>query len=100
MTYLKRSKETWCRLNCNRTLCKNRKGRLLRGVDNNKDQTYFLSQVKASEFKDVLFPVGGLTKPEVREIALNAGLPVAEKKTQLEYVLLVKDIIKSSLITI
>lgn len=56
------------------------KGRLLRGVDNNKDQTYFLSQVKASEFKDVLFPVGGLTKPEVREIALNAGLPVAEKK--------------------
>ena len=56
------------------------KGRLLRGVDNNKDQTYFLSQVKPSEFKDVLFPVGGLTKPEVRQIALEAGLPVAEKK--------------------
>ncbi len=56
------------------------KGRLLRGVDNNKDQTYFLSQVKPSEFKDVLFPVGGLTKPEVRKIALEAGLPVAEKK--------------------
>lgn len=55
-------------------------GRLLRGVDNNKDQTYFLSQVKPSEFKDVLFPVGGLTKPEVRKIALEAGLPVAEKK--------------------
>ena len=55
-------------------------GRLLRGVDNNKDQTYFLSQVKPSEFKDVLFPVGGLTKPEVRKIALNANLPVAEKK--------------------
>ncbi len=56
------------------------KGRLLRGIDNNKDQTYFLSQVKPSEFKDVLFPVGGLTKPEVRKIALEAGLPVAEKK--------------------
>ena len=56
------------------------KGRLLRGVDSNKDQTYFLSQVKPSEFKDVLFPVGGLTKPEVRQIALEAGLPVAEKK--------------------
>ena len=55
-------------------------GRLLRGIDNNKDQTYFLSQVKPSEFKDVLFPVGGLTKPEVRKIALEAGLPVAEKK--------------------
>ena len=56
------------------------KGRLLRGIDNNKDQTYFLSQVKPSKFKDVLFPVGGLTKPEVRKIALEAGLPVAEKK--------------------
>ena len=55
-------------------------GRLLRGVDSNKDQTYFLSQVKPSEFKDVLFPVGGFTKPEVRKIALEAGLPVAEKK--------------------
>lgn len=55
-------------------------GRLLRGVDSNKDQTYFLSQVKPSEFKDVLFPVGGLTKTEVRQIALEAGLPVAEKK--------------------
>ena len=57
-----------------------KKGRLLRGIDSNKDQTYFLSQVKPSEFKDVLFPVGGLTKPEVRQIALEAGLPVAEKK--------------------
>ena len=54
--------------------------KLLRGVDSNKDQTYFLSQVKADEFKDVLFPVGGLTKPEVRQIALEANLPVAEKK--------------------
>ena len=54
--------------------------RLLRGVDSNKDQTYFLSQVKAEEFKDVLFPVGGLTKEEVRKIAKEANLPVAEKK--------------------
>ena len=43
--------------------------RLLRGVDNNKDQTYFLSQVSSEQLKDVLFPVGGLTKPEVRKIA-------------------------------
>ena len=54
--------------------------KLLRGVDSNKDQTYFLSQVKAKEFNDVLFPVGNLTKPEVRQIALEANLPVAEKK--------------------
>ena len=54
--------------------------KLLRGVDNNKDQTYFLSQVKAEEFKDVMFPVGDLNKEEVRRIAKEAGLPVAEKK--------------------
>lgn len=54
--------------------------KILRGVDNNKDQTYFLSQVKAEEFKDVLFPVGDLTKDEVRKIATDVGLPVADKK--------------------
>ena len=54
--------------------------KILRGVDNNKDQTYFLSQVKRDEFKDILFPVGDYTKPEVREIAIKANLPVATKK--------------------
>ncbi len=54
--------------------------KVLRGIDNNKDQTYFLSQVTIEEFKDVLFPVGGLTKKEVRKIAKEAGLPVADKK--------------------
>lgn len=54
--------------------------RILRGIDNNKDQTYFLSQVKMEEFKDILFPVGHLTKTEVRKIAKEANLPVATKK--------------------
>ena len=54
--------------------------RLLRGVDNNKDQTYFLSQVSPEQLKDVLFPVGGLTKPEVRKIAEENNIPVAKKK--------------------
>ena len=54
--------------------------RLLRGVDNNKDQTYFLSQVSIEQLKDVMFPIGHLTKPEVREIAAQACLPVADKK--------------------
>ena len=54
--------------------------KILRGLDNNKDQTYFLSQVKASEFSDVLFPVGNLTKEEVRKIASDVKLPVADKK--------------------
>jgi tRNA-specific 2-thiouridylase len=54
--------------------------RLLKGVDPGKDQSYFLHAVPASEFVDVLMPLGDLTKSEVREIARRAGLPVAEKK--------------------
>lgn len=55
-------------------------GKLCRGVDDNKDQTYFLAQVPVSQFKDVLFPVGDLTKPEVREIAEKIELSTAKKK--------------------
>ena len=54
--------------------------KLLRGIDNNKDQTYFLAQVPASNLECVLFPVGGLTKPEVREIAEKLNLETATKK--------------------
>ena len=54
--------------------------KLLRAVDLNKDQTYFLSQVKVDNFKDVLFPIGNLTKTEVRKIAKKIGLNVADKK--------------------
>jgi tRNA-specific 2-thiouridylase len=53
---------------------------LLKARDATKDQSYFLAAVEADEFRDVLFPLGDLTKLEVREIARNAGLPVAEKK--------------------
>lgn len=55
-------------------------GKLLRGVDENKDQTYFLAQVPKENFENVLFPVGGLTKPEVRKIAEEINLPTAKKK--------------------
>ena len=54
--------------------------KLLRGIDNNKDQSYFLAQVRPEAFKNVLFPVGELTKPEVREIANKLNLNVANKK--------------------
>ena len=55
-------------------------GYLLRGVDSNKDQSYFLSQVSREQLKNVLFPVGNLEKPEVRKIAEEYGLVTASKK--------------------
>ena len=57
-----------------------RDGKLLRGIDDNKDQTYFLSQVTKEQFKNVLFPVGELTKGEIRQIAKENGLITATKK--------------------
>ena len=53
---------------------------LLRAADENKDQTYFLAAVERRQFERVLFPVGALTKPQVRAIAQRAGLPVHRKK--------------------
>ena len=55
-------------------------GKLLRGIDNNKDQTYFLSQLNHDQLKDVLFPVGDLEKPEVRRLAEKHNLITANKK--------------------
>ena len=55
-------------------------GELLRAVDTNKDQTYFLSQLSKEQLENVLFPIGELTKPEVREIAEKYDLITAKKK--------------------
>ena len=55
-------------------------GKLLRGVDSNKDQTYFLSQVSRKQLSNILFPVGDLEKTEVRKIASEYGLITADKK--------------------
>ena len=52
---------------------------LLRGVDNNKDQSYFLWTITQEQLKHCLFPIGDYTKPEVREFARKFGLPTAEK---------------------
>jgi tRNA-specific 2-thiouridylase len=54
--------------------------RLLRSVTEDKDQTYFLATVARAQLERVLFPVGGLTKPQVRALAQRAGLPVHRKK--------------------
>ena len=53
---------------------------LLAGKDNNKDQSYFLCQLSQEQLSKALFPIGELTKPDVREIAKKAGLITAEKK--------------------
>lgn len=54
--------------------------RLLSGVDANKDQSYFLCQLSQEQLSKSLFPIGELTKPEVRTIASNLGLITADKK--------------------
>jgi tRNA-specific 2-thiouridylase len=58
----------------------NRVTRLLAGLDRNKDQSYFLCQVSQKQLENVLFPLGALTKPEVRKIALDLGLATAARK--------------------
>ncbi|WP_334075640.1 MULTISPECIES: tRNA 2-thiouridine(34) synthase MnmA [Paenibacillus] len=54
--------------------------KLLRGVDNNKDQTYFLNALNQEQLSKAMFPIGHLPKPEVRRIAEEAGLYTAKKK--------------------
>lgn len=53
---------------------------LLAGKDNNKDQSYFLCQLNQDQLSKALFPIGNLTKPEVREIAKQQDLITADKK--------------------
>ena len=54
--------------------------RLLAGEDKNKDQSYFLCQVNQEQLSTALFPIGNMTKPEVREIADKLGLATAQRK--------------------
>lgn len=54
--------------------------KLLRGADNNKDQTYFLCQISQSALSKTLFPIGNIEKSEVRRIANELDLIIANKK--------------------
>src|ERR1041385_6375895 len=54
-------------------------GKLLRGVDEKKDQSYFLHLVSENDLKRTLFPVGEMKKTQVRELAKKFNLPVAQK---------------------
>jgi len=53
---------------------------LLSGIDKNKDQSYFLCQLSQEQLSKTLFPIGELTKPEVRQIAADNDLITADKK--------------------
>jgi len=53
---------------------------LLRAADRDKDQSYFLHQLGQAQLAATLFPLGEMTKPEVRRIATESGLPTARKK--------------------
>ena len=63
-----------------RTDIENGKTRLKKGLDGNKDQSYFLHQVDHSALEKTLFPVGNVTKQTVREKAKDAGFSNARKK--------------------
>jgi tRNA-specific 2-thiouridylase len=55
-------------------------GKLIAGIDKNKDQSYFLYRVKKSALEKTLLPIGEYNKPEIRKIAKKLGLVTAEKK--------------------
>jgi tRNA-specific 2-thiouridylase len=69
---------------CRKGTIKNMDGsetfQLLAGKDTNKDQSYFLCQLSQEQLSKTLFPIGELTKPEVREIAKKMDLITADKK--------------------
>ncbi|TMU55997.1 tRNA 2-thiouridine(34) synthase MnmA [Flagellimonas algicola] len=69
---------------CRKGIIENEDGtktyQLLAGVDNNKDQSYFLCQLSQDQLAKTLFPIGELTKPEVRQIASDNNLITADKK--------------------
>jgi len=54
---------------------------LLKGVDGNKDQSYFLSQLTSEQLSHTLFPLGEYTKENTREIARKIGLEIADKRS-------------------
>jgi len=57
---------------------------LKKGIDGKRDQSYFLFMLRQEQMPHILFPLGGKTKSEVRQIAREAGIPVAERKESRE----------------
>lgn len=70
----------YCRKSESEDIDGNKVYHLLAGKDGNKDQSYFLCQLNQEQLSKALFPIGELTKPEVRKIAKELDLITAEKK--------------------
>jgi len=68
------------------------RSRLLRGLDRQKDQSYFLFALSQEQLRAALFPLGELSKPEVRELARRHGLPGAERAESQDACLAVGDV--------
>ncbi len=64
---------------------------LIKGSDDKKDQTYFLWQLSQEDLKRTLFPLGNLTKPEVRNIAANKGYENISKKRESQEICFIPD---------
>lgn len=64
---------------------------LIKGSDDNKDQTYFLWQLSQDDLKRTLFPLGHLTKPEVRKIAADKGYEKISKKRESQEICFIPD---------
>lgn len=64
---------------------------LIQGDDDNKDQTYFLWQLSQEDLKRTLFPLGQLTKPEVRKIAQDKGYEQISKKRESQEICFIPD---------
>jgi tRNA-uridine 2-sulfurtransferase len=58
---------------------------LKKGVDNKKDQSYFLHRLSQEQLKRTMFPLGGMTKEEIKTIARDANLPVVDKKESQDF---------------
>ena len=58
---------------------------LKKGVDPKKDQTYFIYRLSQDQLSRILLPLGGYTKPEVRELARQAGIPSVEKEESQDF---------------
>ncbi len=78
--FIKEAEKIGCDFIATGHYAKIKDGQLMRAKDTDKDQTYFLSQVSREQLSKVLFPLGDIDKPTVRQIALDNDLVTAKKK--------------------